>query len=174
MKKIYSLTVLILIIASFASCSIMHNIERNHDFTKKLLNKLYRKNGNAFYLNSCYFTSSRVWTYYEGRIDIYMLYNGKTGWRKTYEDGGIMQYVNSSLNLSNDLYGRCPLTLDGDMFGYIIDIDNEIHEYSLDIDCLKQGKYESGFLNKLVNDINKYKMWEWKVKSVSDTSDGNK
>ena len=176
--KTKHLIILILIVTSLASCSVMQKIERNHKFTEKQLNKLYHKNGNAFGLNSCYATFSRVWTYCEGKIEIYGLYNGKIQWKETYKDNGIMQYADTSLSyrlLSDDLYRQCPMALDGDDLHIMTVIDGkELDDrYPLNIKCLKQVRYESGFLNKIANDIVKYKIWE--VKSVSsDTSDGNK
>jgi hypothetical protein len=67
-----------------------------------------------------------------------------------------------SENIENELYRQCRRELDGDMFGYRVKIDDKTQydDYGIDINCLKTKTYKSEALNKIINDINTYKMWE--------------
>ena len=65
-------------------------------------------------------------------------------------------------NYKNAIYDNCALELDGDVFGYIIRIGDETYneDYPIDINCLKQ-RHECPFLlEKVIDDIRIYNMWE--------------
>ena len=147
----------------FVSCSTMHYIKVNHNHTERLLNSFYQKNENAFYLSSTYSNFSTVWTYEEDRAVVYRLQNGRI--RQKLSFNGIEPFQFGSLipeNLEKELYQDCPMVLDGDMFGFIIDIDHIRHkdDYPVDISCMKRGNYDSVVIMRLVNDIKSYHLWE--------------
>ena len=150
-------------VSLFVSYSTMHYIKVNHNHTERLLNSFYQKNGNAFYLSSTYSNFSTVWTYEEDRAVVYRLQNGRI--RQKLSFNGIEPFQFGSLipeNLEKELYQDCPMVLDGDMFGFIIDIDHIRHkdDYPVDISCMKRGNYDSVVIMRLVNDIKSYHLWE--------------
>ena len=153
MRKSYTIIVLFFVFSFLVSCSTMqYNIKRNQDLTAKQVNYFYQKNGNAFYLSSTYANFSIVWTYDEDRVEIYRLQKGKIRQKQIIKDKEIIQYAEVSLeDIEKELYQKCALELDGDMFGFIIEIDRKTHnaDYAVDINCLKQGKYKSDFLTAI-------------------------
>lgn len=169
MRKSYTIIFLLFIFSFLESCSTMqYNIKANRDLTAKQLNYFYQKNGNAFYLSSSSTNFSIIWTYYEGKVEIYRLQKGKISQRQIFQEKEIIQYADISLeDIEKELYQKCALELDGDTFGIIIEIDHKTHnaDYAVDINCLKQGKYKSDFLNKITNDIKNYKMWKVEYQS---------
>ena len=164
MRKSYTIIVLCFVLSFLVSCSTMqYAIKRNQDLTAKQVDCFYQKNGNAFYLSSSYASFSVVWTYYEDRVEIYWLQKGKIERKQIINDNETIQYAEVSLeDIEKELYQRCAMELDGDMFGFMIEIDRKTHnaDYAVDINCLKQGKYKSDFLNRITNDIKRHKMWE--------------
>lgn len=168
MKKSYTILVLFFICAFLASCSTMqYNIRKNRNFTTKQVDYFYKKNGNAFYLSSTYANFSIVWTYDEDGIEIYRLQKGQIRQKQISSEKGIIPYAEFSLeDIEKELYQNCALELDGTVFGFKIEFDKKIHnaDYAVDINCLKQGKYKSDFLNKIASDIKTYRMWEIEYK----------
>lgn len=164
MRKCYTIIVLLFIISFLVSCStVRYNIKRNKDLTVRQVNYFYKKNGNAFYLCSTYATFSVVWTYDEDNFQIYRLQEGRIRQKQIFKSKDIIQYAVVSLeDLEDELYRKCALELDGDSFGFKVEIDRKtyIADYAVNINCMKQGKYESNFLNKITNDIKIHKMWE--------------
>ena len=146
------------------SCSTMrYHINKNNKFTEKQMINLLQKNGNAFYLSSTYATFSTVWTYNINGIEIYRLAKGKVNQKETFSETELTHYAKVAFeDIEKELYQKCALELDGDGFGFKIDIDGKIHKgnYPVDINCLKKGTYKSDFLNKIVTDIKTYNMWE--------------
>ena len=178
MRKSYTIIVLFFVFSFLVSCSTMqYAIKRNQDLTAQQVDDFYQKNGNAFYLSSTYANFSVVWTYDEDRVEIYWLQKGKIERKQIINDNETIQYAEVSLeDIEKELYQRCAMELDGDMFGFMIEIDRKdgdmfgfmieidrkTHnaDYAVDINCLKQGKYKSDFLNRITNDIKRHKMWE--------------
>ena len=84
--------------------------------------------------------------------------------KQVFKEKENIQYAGFSLeDIETELYQKCALELDGDAFGFIIDDDGKRYkaDFAVDINCLKQQKYNSVFLNKIINDINYYKMWDF-------------
>lgn len=164
MRKCYTIIVLLFIFSLLVSCSTMqYNIKRNKDLTVRQVNYFYKKNRNVFYLCSTYATFSVVWTYDEDKVEIYRLQKGKIRQKQIFEEKKTIQYAEISLeDIEKELYQKCALELDGDVFGFIIEIDHKtyIADYAVNINCMKQRKYKSTFLNKITNDIKSHKMWE--------------
>jgi hypothetical protein len=159
-----TIRIILAVIAVFCtSCSTMkQSIQKNNKFTDKTISSLLEKNGNVFYLNSTYIISSTVWTYNKGNIEIYKLSKGKVIEHLTFPDKGVSNYkipVFEELQLE---IKECGYELDGDGFGYRIKRGSEIHKQDLPIDikCFTKLKYKSEFSNKIVEDINTYKMWD--------------
>lgn len=164
MRKNYTIIVLLFIFSFLVSCSTaQYTIKRNKDLTVRQVNYFYKKNRNAFYLCSTYATFSVVWTYDEDKVEIYRLQKGKIRQKQIFEGKKTIQYAEISLeDIEKELYQKCALELDGDVFGFIIEIDRKTHiaDYAVNINCMIQRKYKSNFLNKITNDIKSHKMWE--------------
>jgi hypothetical protein len=155
--KIMTICILTILI----SCSTMkQNISKNQKKTLEEIGSLFEMNGNAFYLNSTYSTFSIVWTYKEGKIIVYKLMNGKLKRQEEYDtkDASIVLFNSKKEIFELD---KC-MELDGDMFGYKIENGSEIDKQDLAINmkCFTKRKYQSEFLNKVVEDINTYKIWD--------------
>ena len=163
MKKGSIKIILFSILLILMSCSTMqYNINKNNKFTEKHISNLLQKNGNVFYLFSTYSTFSIVWTYNKNGIEIYRLAKGKVFRKEIFSEKEWIQDVKISVeDINNELYKTCSVVLDGDGFGFKINIDGIIHEdrFAIDIDCMKQQTYKSDFLNKIVYDIKTCKMW---------------
>ena len=138
---------------------IHNNINKNKKFTQKQVNILLKKNGNVFYLESSYATFSIVWTYSKNGIEIYRLAKGKIFKKEIFPE---KEWFQDATIAVDEIYKNCLVVLDGDRFGFKLNIDGNIHEdsYTTNIDCMKQQTFKSDFLNKIVNDIKTYKMWE--------------
>ena len=142
---------------------ILNDIKKNTKFTKKQVSYLLRKNGNSFYLYSSYATFSVVWTYNKDGIEIYRLSKGRVFRKDIFPEKAWIQDAEISVEeMNKEIYKKCFVVLDGEVFGFSINIDGKIHEdsYATGIDCMKQQTYSSEFLNKIVNDIKTFKMWE--------------
>ncbi len=164
MKK-HGIEIILLSIFLFSiSCSTMrYNINQNNEFTEKQIINLFKKNGNVFYLSSTYTSFSTIWTYNFKEIEIYKLVKGKRNKKETISKKELIQYANIAFkDIEKELYQKCDLELDGDMFGFRVNINGKIYnkDFPIDINCLKKGTYKSDFLNKIVNDIKIYNMWE--------------
>jgi len=148
---------------SFVSCSTMqHNIRKNSNFTEKTISSLLEKNGNVFYIRPDLGTFSTVWTYSEGKIEIYKLVKGKVSERREYLNSGFSDYqIPTSKELGLDIGTYCGFVLGGELFGFKIKRGLEIQDFGwgFDIKCLTNNTYQSDFLNKIVADINTYNMW---------------
>lgn len=148
---------------SFISCSIMHGIRKNHNFTQKTVSTLLEKNGNVFWIVADYATFSTVWTYNEDNIMIYRLAKGKVRERKVHPNNGISNYpIPTSKELGLDIGNYCPFVLGGSSFAFQIERGSEIEDFGLgvEIECLTSNTFNSDFLNKIVEDIKVYEMWD--------------
>lgn len=146
------------------SCSTMqYNINKNNDFTKKQIGNLLQKNGNVFYLSSSNATFSTVWSYSSNEIEIYKLAKGMISKREFFSETEFTKPTVQSLqDIDKEIYQQCPLELDGDNFGFRVIIDGDIltKDYHIEINCLKAGRYNTNFSNKIVNDITIRDMWD--------------
>jgi len=152
--------ILAVIVVFCKSCSITkHSIHKNNKFTDKTISSLLEKNGNVFWLTSTYATFSTVWTYNKYKIEIYKLANGKISLQQEYSTTNIDNINQISKKELFDL-DQC-MELDGDGFCYRIKRDSEIEKQDLPIgiECFTKQKYKSEFLNKIVEDIKTYKLW---------------
>lgn len=142
----------------FSSCSTMkQSITKNQKNTNKNITNLLKNNDNVFYLYSTYSTFSTVWTYRNDSIEIYRLAKGKLTSKEIYKNKGIKSFQIPSIKDLNSDIDICGLVLDGDIIGFHFDKNH--NQITTDIKCFKTQKYQSDFLNKLVEDINTYKMW---------------
>lgn len=165
MEKSSKNLVLLFISFFFLSCSTMrYHIKRNTTETQKQVNRLYKKNGNAFYLCSTFATFSVVWTYSGENIEIFRMQKGKVKRKQIFRAKYIIQNTMfSPEDIEDELYRKCAMVLDGDVFGYIIDINHKTYNanYDIDINCLKQGQFKSDFWGLITHDINNFGMWEF-------------
>jgi hypothetical protein len=160
--------ILIILIVSFVtiftSCSTMkQSIVKNKRLTEKKATFLLNSNGNVFYLYSTYSTFSTVWSYRNDTIEIYRLAKGKLINKEEYKNAGITSFKKPSIkDLDSDI-NKCGIVLDGDIFGFEFNKNtppNLYNQITTDLECFKTQKYQSQFLNKLVEDVNTYKLWD--------------
>lgn len=168
MKRLFSILLFIvgiLICSALVSCSsFKYTVKRNNALTERQLARCYRNNSNAFYVTSTYATFSVVWSYNDGSIEIYRLRNGRIKQKQVFETKDTEFYTGVSLYaIDKELFRECCLVLDGDLFVVRVKVDGRPHtkSFPLDINCLKKGEYQSGFLKRIAEDIYTYRMWEF-------------
>lgn len=147
-------------VTMFTSCSTMkQNIIKNHKKTVVQMETLFSNNGNSFSLNSTNSNLSTVWTYTDGSIFIYRLVKGKLVKQETYSSKEATKF---KYDFKDELMQSGCIELDGDGFSFKGKNDTEIETQNLPINikCFTQKKYQSHFLNKIVEDINTYKLWD--------------
>ncbi len=162
MKATIRITLAVIVIFCTSCSTMKQNIHKNNKFTDKTISSLLEKNGNVFYITSTYSTGSVVWTYNENGIEIYKLVKGKVIRKEVFPVKETWQFnVFAFRDIETELYQKCGLELDGDLFGFSLYVDNTMHkeDFAVDISCLKTETYKSEFLNKVVEDINTYKMY---------------
>lgn len=166
MKKILKLILLGLVLFSMSCSTVKQNITKNNRSMDKLISSLLDKNGNAFYLTSSYANFSTVWSYGEHDIEVYRLASGKPFEHQTFPDTGFSKYEIPTRKELDIEIQDCGYELDGDGFGFRLKGGSEIKQQDLpiSIECFTKLKYESEFLNKIVEDINNYKMWDVRYK----------
>ena len=126
MRRTRSIIEFLLVLVSIASCSVMQ-IKRTQDLTERLVKSLYQKNGNAFYLSSTHASFSTVWTHTEDMVIVYRLQKGKRKQMLSFMEKGIVQFAKiDPEDIEKELYQKCALELDGDVFGFIIDVDGNM------------------------------------------------
>lgn len=131
---------------------------------KKLLNKLLKKNENAFELIAPGRAVSYIWSYTSLNLEVHSLVDGKKKLCKTYPlFNENLQWMIQEDKIQYKL--RNCQVLDGRLF--IINIINKNNneliekEYSIDFDCLKDTTFNSNFYKNLSDDIKQYKIgWE--------------
>lgn len=158
MKHIFKIT-MIGFVTMFASCSTMkQNISNNQKRTSEQIETLFLINGNAFCISSSFSTLSTVWSYSNGNIFIYRLSKGKIVKEETYLS---QNPIELKYDFKEELIKSGCIELDGDGFSVRLKKNSEIESQDLPINikCFTQKKYKSDFLNKIVEDINTYKMW---------------
>ncbi|KPH14981.1 hypothetical protein [Chryseobacterium sp. ERMR1:04] len=161
MKKLLLILFTLIISLSYGQETKSQRFSTN----KRLLNKLLKKNGNAFEIVASGNVVSYIWTYSATSIDIYSLIKGK----KTSLNSYIQDNKNIKWLIQKDFkqykLRDCQI-LDGSIF-----IINIIHkeennkliekEYPVDWGCLKTTEFTSEFYKNLSLDIKKYKIgWE--------------
>jgi len=155
----------------FVSCSAVNNsIQKNRNFTEKLMNSLFKEKGNVFYLNSTNSTFSILWVYNKSKIEIYRLANGKIFKKEEYNKSKNILYQIEEHFSKKIIYelDSC-MELDGDGFGFKIMNDSNIikEDLPINIECFRKGKYQSVFFSEILRDISNYKMWDIKVMGES-------
>lgn len=143
------------------SCrSTKRTVNKNNVSTNKLFLSLYEKNGNAFYLASTNATFSTVWTYAQDSINIYRLAKGNVVERLSFKKGSIDGFnIPEVKELIKDI-GECGYELDGDLFSFMVREGRpNRQDLPIIIDCFTNKKYQSSFLNKIVDSINNRKLW---------------
>lgn len=143
----------------FTSCSTMkQNINKNHKKTLAQMETLFSNNGNSFSLNSTNLVLSTVWTYTNESIFIYRLVKGKLVKQETYS---LKESTKFKYDFKDELMQSGCIELDGDEFSFKgkNDIEIETQNLPINIKCFTQKQYQSQFLNKIVEDINTYKLW---------------
>ena len=166
MRKIgFTLTLVSLFI--LVACSTTNRaIKRNWRATEKTVQALCERNGNAFYATSTYSTFSFVWTYAGDSLEIYKLLKGKRQLKQVVP--GVSLSLFSGKDIEDgmaELSDNSIMELDGDLVGFCVEMDGKRYEYTYpgNIDSLKQGQYESAFINRIVNDMNSYGIWQLKI-----------
>lgn len=165
MRKYYLQLVLLLICFALVSCSsFKYTVKRNNVLTERQLARCYRNNKNVFSVTSTYANFSVVWSYNDGSIEIYRLMNGRIEQKQVFETKDTDFYTGVSLyTINKELLRECCLELDGDLFVVRVNVDSLPYSetFPININCLKKGEYQSGFLKRIAEDINTYRMWEF-------------
>jgi len=163
-KHVRPFLMLIFLLSFSISCStIKGDIKRNNNKTDKWVNYLVRKNGNAFYVTSTYSTYSTVWSYVNNQIMIYRITSGKILKEETYaRNSNFINKLPSHKQLDKELFEKCGYELDGDFFGFKIKKDNSLIEenFSINLECIKNGKYNLFFFSEISRDITAFNLWE--------------
>ena len=147
----------------FTACSPMHYVKVNYNRTERIMNSLYRENKNAFCITSTYMVSSTVWTYEEDMVVVYRLKNGRIREKQTFQEIAPVPFSEDSWEeMKKELSQECPMELDGDLFGAVLEIDHTKtrYDYPVDINCMIRGNYDSLLLKRLVSDIISYSLWD--------------
>ena len=158
MKK-HTVFILCIITSLGISCSTVQNkyIKVNQDSMIKQVYFCYKKNGNVFYLSSKYVNFSIVWTYYEDKVEIFRLQNGEIRQKQVMNRSNKIIHFDNILpkDIRSELYQTCPMVLDGDTFGFIIEVNHkkQKEDFIVDVNCLKHGQYKSDFLNRMVEPL---------------------
>lgn len=149
----------VLIILFISSCSISNKIIKTKVNTKKMVDRLFEKNGNAFYVNSTYVIISFVWSYSDNKISIYKLSGNKILENKNFIMNERIFFIQQLSKEELQELDKC-IELDGDGFGYKFKKDGKVEEqdFPINLECFTQKKYKSAFLNKVVSDIKTYKI----------------
>lgn len=156
MKRDYVIGIIFFIMLS--ACSITSKMHRK-TINNKLVNRLIESNGNAFFINSTHIIISYIWTYDEDNVVIYKLKKGKLIDTTTFTTIGISEWIKNPPTDNFFELDSC-MELDGDMFGYWIKDGENIKQkdYPINLECFRNSTYKSDFINKIVNDINEYKI----------------
>jgi hypothetical protein len=139
------------------SCSMVGDLHGENG-NGKLFDRLYRTNGNAFYIKSTNVSISFVWTYSLNKIIIYKLSKSKIINVKELPITGskwLFQFSKKELFEADSC-----LELDGDMFGFKLKYDRSVvqNDLSINLDCFVTKEINSIFLNGVINDINEYQI----------------
>lgn len=106
-------------------------------------------------------TFSSVWRYAQDSVYIYILAKGKVFERLSFKESGIGEMNIPSIKELNKDIGECGYELDGDLFNFMVRGGwPERQDFPISIDCFTNKKYQSSFLNKIVESINKNKLWD--------------
>lgn len=161
MKK--SLLIFCLFTTSFFFCQKIES--QRFSTNKKILNKLLKKNGNAFELIAPGGAVSYIWSYTTTTIQLYSLIDKKKKSCISYP----LQNRNLQWMIQEDMLQyklRNCQVMDGRLL--IINIINKQQnntliekEYSIDLDCLVNTTFSSDFYKNFSHDIKQYKLgWE--------------
>ena len=88
---------------------------------------------------------------------------GKIKQKQVFKKIEDIQYAGiSPVDMETELYQKCAPELDGDVFGFIIEVDGKRYDadFAVDINCFKRQEYKSVILNRISKDIEYYKLWE--------------
>lgn len=156
------------IATAFISCTSMYRIKRGDRLTNKMMNSLSEKNGNAFCFTSQYVNGSVVWTYYNGKIKVYDIKRGRIDSSREYSSScphinqmsgneGIEILPCIGMNGAYKYVGSYKIAC----LTYRMKRGDEVvtNTFPLVVDSFTEHKFESEFLNKIAEDINKYDIW---------------
>ena len=138
------------------SSSMTGDLYRNEN--KKLFERLYKSNGNAFYIKSTSISVSFVWSYAENKIAIYKLFKGKVVDSKVLSDANSNWLDRFSKKELSEV-DSC-LELDGDVLGFKLKYDNSVVQDNLpvNLDCFLKKKLNSVFLDGVIADMKAYQI----------------
>lgn len=140
------------------SCNTTSKMHQRTGY-KQLYNQLYEANKNAFYATSSHIKIALVWSYSNEGIVIYKLSDGAVVDRKMVL---IRENKEWLIDFSKDDFYELDscIELDGDLLGMKVMKDNKTEEKDLpvNLDCATKKKYNSQFLNKIISDMNIYKI----------------
>lgn len=149
-RYIFGILLLVLVL----SCSMTGDLYSS----KKLFERLYESNGNAFYIKSTNMSVSFVWSYAENKISIYKLFKGKVVDSRELSDtesNWLDQFSKKELAEVDSC-----LDLDGDVLGFKLKYGNSVvqNDLSIKLDCFVKKRLNSVFLNGMVGDMKAYRI----------------
>ncbi len=143
--------------------SLTKQAEKHHKYCARKCIQLYKKNGNVFFIKSTYCNKSVVWTYCDNTIEIYTLLDNKITQTQTFSTQPLSPPIERSAyaQIREEMAQKRLWIDDDDSLNFRIDVANgETYGgyYPIDISTLKQGNYQSEFLNRIVQDMITYKI----------------
>lgn len=148
----------ILVLTSLFSCGIYREV-LNKPYNIELMDKLYKRNGNSFYIETTYSSISIVWSYSEKDIQIYKVLNNKIVYKKCFPKKRTHVWLEQFSG--DDLYELdTSIELDGDVFGFKF-IENGIkeqHNLPISLQRMLDGEYKSVFLRNVIRDMKIYEL----------------
>lgn len=164
MKKLFFVLLLMALLFHVSCSSMLFVVDRNMRITEKQVKNLYEHNGNAFYITSYYSAYSVVWTYTEDYVMLCKVIKGKVQ-TCSFAHNSALPHISKALleEANEEILEKCICELDGDIFGYLLYADGLSYknEYAVSIDSLKKTTFETEVINRIINDIHTYGIWEF-------------
>lgn len=146
----------ILLMLVVLSCSMTGDLYSSEN--KRLFERLYKSNGNAFYIKSTNIFVSFVWSYSEKKIFIYKLFKGRVVDSKQLPDNNSNWL--DQLSKKELLEVDSCLELDGDVLGFKLKYGNSLvqNDLPINLDCFVKKRLNSDFFNGVISDIKVYQI----------------
>lgn len=162
--KVISLFAIILFSASCVPTSqnfaYRYKYARHQRIVKRIMNKSYKQNGNAFYL--CSEKEKFCWTYDKNKVDFFYFENFTKCRKETFDRGDSIDFSNlpKYSNVRNSVIEKCFMFTDGPCDDVVIMINDKGTLFQFNflcrIECIRSNTYKYDLLNEIVKDINRY------------------
>lgn len=166
------LSILIAGLCLFASCATEKPLyilsEKNHDYTKRCVKKLSKKNGNAVGFMSYMANFSYVLSYGDSFVDIYKITIVPNGKRRLHKQTislsspkHFLFCQDSIISAEQEYFSIYNRVMDGDYLFCRYRQDGQWRQDVLGMQFreLLRGDYHSAFLRQISHDMNVYQIW---------------